>query len=221
MLRVIEEFPEYKISDRGYIYNNSGTQLKRRINQDGYHIVNLSKEGKNYHRRCARLLGFAFHLDTYFEGAVINHKDFDRTNDCPENLEWVTIAENNRHSIEGQPFLHTRGSAYTEKFIHSICKEIHDGVRNCEILKNYDITKDTLLHIRCGHSWTWISKDYNMTPSRKGISEATAAWVCHQLKEGNSTKEILEKSTCRYLSVDIIKKIRNKKSWYKISKHIL
>lgn len=219
--RIIEEFPNYFVSNKGTVYKEDGKPLKRKLNQDGYSVVNLTKDGKTYHRRCARLVGFAFHKDTYFEGAVINHKDFDRTNDTPENLEWVTIAENNEHSIKGNPHLHTRGSKYTESLIRQVCEQIHNGVRNCDILRNFDITKDALLKIRCQQAWTWISKDYNMTPSRRGISESTAKWVCYKLKEGLNYDQILQLSSCKYLSKDILKKIKNKKSWTKVSKHIL
>ncbi len=38
-------------------------------------------------------------LDGYFEGAEVNHKDFDRNNYNVENLEWITHADNVKYSV--------------------------------------------------------------------------------------------------------------------------
>ena len=37
-------------------------------------------------------------VDGYFDGAEVNHKDYDRTNFCADNLEWVTHLDNIHHS---------------------------------------------------------------------------------------------------------------------------
>ena len=39
-------------------------------------------------------------VDGWFEGAEVNHKDFDRTNYCADNLEWVTHKDNIDYTIE-------------------------------------------------------------------------------------------------------------------------
>ena len=43
-----------------------------------------------------RLVGMAF-VGGYFDGAVINHIDENPKNNRADNLEWVTISENNHH----------------------------------------------------------------------------------------------------------------------------
>ena len=40
-------------------------------------------------------------VDGYFDGAEVNHKDFDRENYHASNLEWVTHKENIQKSVEG------------------------------------------------------------------------------------------------------------------------
>jgi hypothetical protein len=39
-------------------------------------------------------------VDGYFDGAEINHKDFDRTNNNYTNLEWVSHQDNIKHSMK-------------------------------------------------------------------------------------------------------------------------
>lgn len=40
-------------------------------------------------------------VDGYFEGAEVNHKDFNRMNNNSDNLEWVTHFDNIQYSVEG------------------------------------------------------------------------------------------------------------------------
>lgn len=39
-------------------------------------------------------------VEGYFEGAEVNHKDFDRTNYDADNLEWITHRENVQKSVQ-------------------------------------------------------------------------------------------------------------------------
>jgi hypothetical protein len=68
----------------------------------GYFYLTLrlerGREGQK-HYTVHRLVAMAFHGDTYFEGAQVNHKNYDRSDNCAENLEWVTAKENTVHSF--------------------------------------------------------------------------------------------------------------------------
>lgn len=67
------------------------------LNPDGYYTVKLSKDGKDVRIGVHRLVAMAFipNNDLTLE---VNHKDFNRTNNNVENLEWVTHAENVKYS---------------------------------------------------------------------------------------------------------------------------
>jgi len=45
-----------------------------------------------------RLVALAWHSDTYFEGAEVNHKNGNRRDNRPCNLEWTTHRANILHS---------------------------------------------------------------------------------------------------------------------------
>lgn len=75
----------------------NGVVLSPKFNRGGYMQVTLYKFGKQKMITVHRLVALTW-VDGYFEGAVINHIDEDKTNNHYTNLEWCTIAHNNQHS---------------------------------------------------------------------------------------------------------------------------
>lgn len=72
---------------------------KTRINNNGYERVSLTKERKAKEYFVHRLVAIAF-IDKTDDKNVVNHKDFNRTNNKAENLEWVTSSENTLYSYK-------------------------------------------------------------------------------------------------------------------------
>lgn len=63
----------------------------------GYFRLQLSDRVRRKTVAVHILVAQAF-CEGYFEGAVVNHKDGNKLNNNANNLEWVTVAENNRHA---------------------------------------------------------------------------------------------------------------------------
>lgn len=85
---------DYEASDRGHVRDASGRRCKYYDNR-GYKTVHI--QGKNY--RVCRLVLAAF-LGPCPEGHEVNHKNGRKDDDRLSNLEYVTHAENIRHSYE-------------------------------------------------------------------------------------------------------------------------
>ena len=96
-MKAIEEFPEYKISEHGVVYNRHGKVMKYGIDKDGYHDVGLSDNNRRSWRRIHRLVSAAY-IPNPDNKPQVNHKDGDKTNNHVSNLEWCTDAENKRHA---------------------------------------------------------------------------------------------------------------------------
>lgn len=87
----------YKITDQAevisYCKDKNGKVLKPHLNLTGYLTVEL--RGKEF--KLHQLVANAF-VPGKKEGLVPNHKDGNKTNCLPSNLEWVTRSENTIHA---------------------------------------------------------------------------------------------------------------------------
>lgn len=112
----IDGFENYEISNFGKVKSNygKGRILKTRIS-DGYELVNLNNKTFKVHR----LLAIAF-IPNIFNKPAINHINKIRNDNRIENLEWVTISENNNHRFN-KPNL--------KKFTELITNKINEIVK--------------------------------------------------------------------------------------------
>ena len=86
---------KYAAAASGHIFSyNLGTFLSEYSVKDYKRIgFSLSIDGKTT-RSVHRIICYVFHNDTYKPGLEAHHKDDNRSNNRPENLEWVERKEN-------------------------------------------------------------------------------------------------------------------------------
>lgn len=75
-----------------------GSPIKPTDNGNGYLIVQLRKDNARHNHYVHRLVASHFISDIP-QGYVINHKDFNKSNNNVENLEIVTQKENVLHAV--------------------------------------------------------------------------------------------------------------------------
>lgn len=89
----------YSVSNYGEVRNNrTGKLMKPRKNEKGYLRIGLTKNGKQKCMRVHRLVAQAF-IPNPENKPEVNHIDFNKENNCVNNLEWVTCKENSDHSF--------------------------------------------------------------------------------------------------------------------------
>jgi hypothetical protein len=80
------------------IFSNSkhakGRELSQFINPNGYLRVKMNNRSYEIHRIVTK-----FYLGDMPKGLCVNHKDGNKLNNNPSNLEYITISENVKHSI--------------------------------------------------------------------------------------------------------------------------
>ena len=93
-MRSIPEFPDYFATAAGRVWSSKrGILLAEKINHNGYRAVSLYVAGRQVTRTVHQLIAVAY-LGVKPAGAQVNHKDHNKSNNAPGNLEYVTPAEN-------------------------------------------------------------------------------------------------------------------------------
>ncbi|MBO5632566.1 MAG: NUMOD4 motif-containing HNH endonuclease [Aeriscardovia sp.] len=105
---------KYSITNDGRVYSYfSNKYLKPVFDKDGYATVNLSRDNVVRKYKIHRLVAETF-VDNPNNKQEVNHKDFNRSNNWFENLEWVTQEENDDWSkLHGHNGRYDIQKAYT------------------------------------------------------------------------------------------------------------
>lgn len=113
MIEIWKDIPNYEtlyqISNLGNVKSlsygaknikrsNRQKLLKLSLNNCGYVKVQLYKNGKATEHYVHRLVALAF-IPNPNKLPQVNHIDGNKTNNCSENLEWVTASDNQKHAI--------------------------------------------------------------------------------------------------------------------------
>lgn len=127
--------PVYNSRYRLYVFH--GRILKQRTDSYGYLVVNLSVDGWIKTKKVHRLVWEAFN-GPIPDGLTVNHIDEDKTNNNLDNLNLMTVAENNswgtRNKRSAMSNSETRRGKYTyEKNpkARSVMEYSKDGVPVC------------------------------------------------------------------------------------------
>lgn len=112
--REVKEYINYEVNQFGEIRHKKRKKiLKPRSNNGGYQYVNFKINGKNTNFAVHRIVANAFipNPNGYTE---VNHKDYDKTNNYVNNLEWVSSSQNKQHSYLKKENKKSRGKAVNQ-----------------------------------------------------------------------------------------------------------
>lgn len=95
----------YVISTSGRLFNYKNNRFKKpTMDRHGYLTWCISSKGKKKTILAHRLIAKHF-LSDYSENLVVNHIDYNRKNNCVENLEMCTVKQNARHSAKAGRYI--------------------------------------------------------------------------------------------------------------------
>lgn len=102
-----------------------------------------------------------------------------------------------------------------EKTARQICEYLELGFKNKEIQEILFVTKKTILNIRDGNTWKYISCEYDFPRERPLLKEKQVREICELLEKKMKVSEISKETGYPYHAIH---KISKHKSWHEITK---
>ena len=132
----------------------TGYILKNNDNGKGYKYVTLFGNGFKDRRYIHRLVAQSF-LEQNIIGLEVNHKDGKKSNNCVENLEWVTKTENANHAYRTGLRKDIGEGSHFSKLTDCEAKVIKilalsDVISTGEIMNVFKVDRHTVLDIKKG-----------------------------------------------------------------------
>lgn len=150
----------YYVSNYGRLKSlYKGVKIIRPGNVNGYMSVVLHDNTVRKTRTIHRLVGIYF-IPNPDNLPQINHKDFNRSNNHVDNLEWCTNRYNVNHSISaGRMFrgeLNKSRGKLKEYQVREIRLLLEKRVTLSKIASKYNINPRTVGAIKSGKIWGWL-----------------------------------------------------------------
>lgn len=223
-LRPSKKYPPFAANEKGEIVNlKTGNTRKQTVNKkNGYAYISTRQGLLLAHR----IVADAF-IPNPDNKEQVNHKNCVKTDNRPCNLEWVDRSANMIHAAQNN-LLDTRNrkrgsecnlSHYSEEEVREVFKLLSEGRRNVDVSKITGIPVGYVKSLKLGHSWKHLQEQYEIPRfKRRTFSEATIRWICREIVNGSTNKEILSK--CRNPAVKdfTIKNIKYGNNYLDISK---
>lgn len=104
---------DYIVSNDGRVFSTKNVgrgkyhkELLQRKNIDGYMVVTVGTNNHRTHMRVHRMVALDF-IPNPNNLPEVNHKNYDRTDNHVDNLEWISHSENVVHSAKIGKYVHT------------------------------------------------------------------------------------------------------------------
>lgn len=192
--RDIDGFPDYQISNMGYVKSFKLNKIQGKIvkpaNHSGYLAINLAKDNRTYCKQVHRLVLETFKPCDNMQKLTVNHIDHNRSNNYVDNLEWLTSKENSQEMVKYLNLNKPVICLETKQIFNSLCE--------VEQVLNYDLASVS----KCCHKQQNTCHGYHFEfyDSEKDYSQTTIKndgrikkIYCYELdKIFNSAKEIGE-----------------------------
>lgn len=177
--RTIDKYPGYRFGSDGSLWSckltgpqgkrksacgSSWRRLKVDVDSHGYTRITVYVRG-NIHRPLLHRLIARLFVANPAKKPHVNHLDGDKRNSAASNLEWVTHAENIRHSFD---VLGRKGTAHVginngraklnEADVRTIRRQFASGVSRSMLRREFKVSPTLIRKIISRELWTHIEE---------------------------------------------------------------
>lgn len=92
------QFSRYRVTQDGEVFGVDGKLMRTFRDKDGYLTVGLRDDSKKKHLVKVHRLVATRYIPTNDYSMTVNHKDGNKENNNVNNLEWLSNADNLKHS---------------------------------------------------------------------------------------------------------------------------
>lgn len=172
----------YMIDEEGFVWNKKHTQpLKGKITKDGYRELCLLVDGNNKYIREHRLIAMAFVPNPKPEWYdIVNHKDGNKLNNTPNNLEWTNVEGNTKHAYANK-LCSNKKATEAARLVNT---NIYEVWKDNQLIGTYKGLKETSAAIGCNEKTITNCIRENRS-SRKGYFFIKKGVNCHCDKSAN------------------------------------
>ena len=159
----MKEIYNYRVSEDGVVTSPRGANLKWFQNGRGYLITKLKWNGKWMTKALHTVVCEAYHGERP-EGYEAGHIDGNASNNCKDNLKWMTKTENRKQMYQdGRDVTGTKNanSKYTDEQIRFVCISLCLGESVTEISRDLSVDRNTVSAIKHRRQWKHISDNFS------------------------------------------------------------
>ena len=161
-MKAIPNFEDYLISREGKIYSTKSNKiLKQRVDRYGYAKCTLFRKGKAYYRTIHRLVAITY-ISNPRGLPTVNHINENKLDNRVENLEWMSIRDNDNHGTRNLRISNTKCRKPVEMTLSDGRKRIFKGVKDASRqtgIAHSQITRACKGIIEKTHDKTWRYMD--------------------------------------------------------------
>jgi len=204
--KTIPMYSKYLASNLGRIKTIKGKILLG-YNQNGYKIVKISNDNN---KRCSvgihRLVAMAF-IPNPNNLPTVNHINKVRNDNNLDNLEWMSVKNNNIHSKQHKSSSFQGHSIFYERDLKLIHKMLEYNVPRKEIEEIYGIKKDVLTNLFNSKNYVEDCKKLNLNFDKfskkrtSKIIESNKQEIIKMLKQDYSFRSIAKKFNISHSSI--------------------
>lgn len=198
----MERFPlneKYMVTTSGDVYSlRSGKPYKLKYQRDisgNYYRVAIGDDHYLVHRIVA-----ITYLPNPDNLPQVNHKDGNKLNNCVENLEWVTVGDNQRHAYQAglkkrpKGLLNGRQELEEDEVLY-IYTELLKGTSVTSLADKFNVSTTQIIRIKKKEHWSHITAhfpDISIKDKRQPLTEDQVIQVCEAINNGISFPEFIK-----------------------------